>query len=133
MVCRTYPIRVGNTEGSSGYMSQDTTWDIIAARAQLDPEPLKKQEVGSRTGRPRRVAEFDWDQLRRAVLLNAPTDIALTFVDLLWGKNAGARRYEQLHADSKQFIEDVERVAQVPVSLINTRFHWRSVIDRRNW
>jgi adenylosuccinate synthase len=133
MVCRTYPIRVGNTAGSSGYMSQDTTWDIIAARAQLDPGPLKGQEVGSRTGRPRRVAEFDWDQLRRAVLLNAPTDIALTFVDLLWGKNAGARRYEQLHPDSKRFIEDVERVAQVPVSLINTRFHWRSVIDRRNW
>jgi len=133
IVCRTYPIRVGNTSGSSGMIAQQLTWDEIAERAGLDAEELNKSEKGSTTDRPRRVGEFDWEQLRRAVLLNAPTDIALTFADYLAAKNREARRYEQLTPETIRFIEDVERVAQVPVSLINTRFHWRSVIDRRTW
>ncbi len=133
MVCRSYPIRVGNTANDSGPMSQEITWDIVAERAHIDAKELREREVGSTTHRPRRVGEFDWDQLRRNVLLNSPTDIALTFADYLWGANEEARRYEQLHPDTKRFVEDIERVARVPVSLINTRFHWRSVIDRRDW
>jgi adenylosuccinate synthase len=35
--------------------------------------------------------------------------------------------------DSILFVEEVERVAQAPVSLITTRFHTRSIIDRRRW
>jgi adenylosuccinate synthase len=133
MVCRTYPIRVGKTAGDSGPMGQEITWDIVAERSGLSADDLKQKEVGSTTKRPRRVAEFDWVQLRRSVMLNAPTDIALTFVDHLSAKNADARRYEQLDGETIRFIEAVERLAQVPVSLINTRFHLRSVIDRRNW
>lgn len=133
LVCRTYPIRVGNTQGSSGDLAQPIAWEEIAKRSGLDPEILKKNEHGSTTHRPRKAGEFDWAQLRRNVTLNAPTDIALTFTDYLSAKNADARRYEQLQEDTIRFIEGVERVAHVPVSLINTRFHWRSVIDRRTW
>ena len=32
-----------------------------------------------------------------------------------------------------RFVEEVERVASAPVSLIATRFHSRSIIDRRAW
>ena len=65
--------------------------------------------------------------------LNCPTDIALTFADYLSELNAKARRFEQLQAETIRFIQEVERVAGAPVSLIATRFHFRSIIDRRAW
>jgi adenylosuccinate synthase len=133
MVCRTYPIRVGDTKGSSGPMSQPLEWEEIAKRSEIPLRELYEKELTSTTKRLRRIAEFDWVQLRRSTLLNAPTDIALTFVDYLSIKNRDARRYEQLTDETIRFIEEVERVAAVSVSLINTRFHWRSVIDRRTW
>ena len=136
MVCRTYPIRVEDPSGkgkTSGRMNQEITWKKIAERSGLDLQDLKKAEITSTTGRKRRVGEFEWDLLRKASSLNAPTDIALSFVDYLNVKNRDARRFDQLTDDTIRFIEEVEKVAFAPVSLISTRFHHRSIIDRRNW
>lgn len=134
MVCRTYPIRVGNaTKGKSGPMSQEINLKTISSRSGIPILELRKTERTSTTNRPRRIGEFDWELLRRNSQLNAPTDIALTFVDYLHVQNRRARRYEQLQLDTLRFIEEVERVASAPVSLISTRFHSRSVIDRRIW
>jgi adenylosuccinate synthase len=71
--------------------------------------------------------------LRQAVSLNGPTDIALTFADYFGIENRRARRFEQLSEGTIEFIEEVERVSVVPVSLIATRFDFRSIIDRRKW
>ena len=71
--------------------------------------------------------------LRKAASLNGPTDIALTFTDYISIKNRNARRYEQLTQETIRLIEEIERVAGAPVSLIATRFHYRSIIDRRAW
>jgi adenylosuccinate synthase len=79
------------------------------------------------------VAEFDWEQLRRSASLNAPTDIAVSFVDYLGIANRAARRFDQLTPETIRFLEEVERVATAPVSLISARFHSRGVIDRRAW
>lgn len=134
MVSRTYPIRVGDApNGTSGPMSQKIDLKEISKRSGIALPELKKTERTSTTNRPRKIAEFDWVQLRRNVALNSPTDIALTFVDYLDKKNRTAFRYEQLQPDTLRFIEEVERVAGVPVNLISVRFHSRSVIDRRNW
>lgn len=131
LVCRTYPIRV---EGKySGPMSQEIDWAEVARRSGISPEELEANEKTSTTRRRRRVSEFDWVLLRKSASLNAPTDIALTFADYLNISNREARRFEQLTEDSIRFIEEVERVAQAPVSLISTRFHSRSIIDRRAW
>jgi adenylosuccinate synthase len=135
LVCRTYPIRVESPGGelTSGPMSQEITWQDIAQRSGLDLEQLRAAEKTSTTGRKRRVGEFDWPLLRKAASLNAPTDIALTFADYMSEKNQHARRFEQLTEGTIRFIEEVERVAAAPVSLISTRFHSRSIIDRRAW
>ncbi|MFL6765674.1 MAG: adenylosuccinate synthetase [Sphingomicrobium sp.] len=136
LVCRTYPIRVGDPPGgtgTSGHMNQPLSWQTIANRSGLSPSGLRKVERGTVSGKRRRVAEFDWVLLRKAAQLNGPTDIALTFADYLDKGNRDARRLDQLHPDTIRFIEEVERVAGAPVSLISTRFHPRSVIDRRNW
>jgi len=130
MVCRTYPIRV---EGPSGPIGMELSWDEISRRSGIPAEELERTEKTSTTKRRRRVAEFDWTLLRRAASLNGPTDIALTFVDYLSIKNRDARRFEQLTEETIRFIEEVERVAAAPVSLIATRFHVRSIIDRRAW
>lgn len=136
MVCRTYPIRVGDapdTGNTSGYMSQPITLKEIARRSGIPYSELRKTERTSTTNRPRRIAEFDWVLLRRAATLNAPTDIALSFADYLNVKNRDARRFEQLDRDTINFIAEVEAVASARVSLISTRFEKRSIIDRRTW
>lgn len=135
MVCRTYPIRVGDTDTgkTSGPMSAPITLATIAARSGIPLRELKKTERTSTTNRPRRIAEFDWAQLRRSLLLNGPTDIALTFADYLGVANRNAYRYEQLNDETQRFIEEVEKVSGVPVSLISTAFNDRNVVDRRMW
>lgn len=134
MIIRTYPIRVESPKKTtSGPMDLEIDWDVVSQRSRIPLAQLQKTEKTTTTDRKRRVAEFDWAQLRRTSALNGPTDLGLTFVDYLNRKNEKARRYEQLDPDTKQFIEEVERVGAAPVSLISTRFDFRSIIDRRAW
>lgn len=114
-------------------MGQEIDWQDIADRSGHDIDGLRGAERGSVSGTKRRVAEFSWHQVRRAAEVNGATDIALTFADYISKHNVHARRYDQLSADTIQFIEAVERVTGAPVSLIATRFDLRSVVDRREW
>jgi adenylosuccinate synthase len=134
MVCRTFPIRVESPAGGdSGPMGQEISWPKVAKRSGINLAQLRKTERTSTTDRSRRVGEFDWVLLRKAATLNGPTDIALTFADYLDKQNEKARRYEKLTPETIRFIEEVERVAAAPASLISTRFGFRSIIDRRTW
>ncbi len=134
MVCRTYPIRVESPkEGDSGWMANEIDWGVIEDRSKIPKGTLSISEHTSTTNKLRRVGEFEWTSLRKAASLNAPTDIALTFVDYINKKNKEARRFEQLSLDTIRFIEEIERVASAPVSLISTRFDHRNIIDRRAW
>lgn len=145
MVIRPMPIRVDNPDGdegrSSGPLKHETKFDAIAEWSGLDAEALKAAEKTSTTNRKRRVGWFEWEQFRKACALNAPTDIVLAFADYVRKSNRNARRFEQLDERTIRFIENLERVSQAPVSLINTRFpreddgtgDLRTVIDRRTW
>ena len=130
LVCRTYPIRVG---GPSGDMELEVTLEDIAERSKISLSELEKTERTTTTGRERRIAEFDWEQFKRSVQLNGPTDIALTFVDYFTVNNRKAYRFEQLDEQTIRFVEEVERVSGRPVTLLSTAFDWRNVIDRRAW
>jgi adenylosuccinate synthase len=162
LVVRTYPIRVADPERdrtrglfqtlaepvasyfksvepdgakqpTSGEIKQEISFAEIARRAGLDASQVESAELTSTTRRKRRVGEFEWDQFRKACALNAPTDLAITFADYISAENRNARRYEQLTAQTIQWIEEVERVAHAPASLISTRYSERAIIDRRNW
>lgn len=136
MVCRTYPIRVQNPQGkgmTSGPMSRELSWEEIARRSSISVQELLDAEKTSTTKKQRRIGEFDWALVRRAAALNAPTDIALSFADYFTVENRKARRFEQLSAETIHFIAELERVTSAPVSLIATRFGFRSIIDRRTW
>lgn len=145
MVVRPTPIRVadpiGDEKKTSGVLKHLTTFEEIAAEVGLDATEVVANEKTSTTRRDRRVGWFEWDQFRMACALNAPTDIVLTFADYVDKDNQDARRFEQLSEQTIKFVEELERVAQSPVSLINTRFprgdeppgDLRTIIDRRNW
>ncbi len=134
MLIRSYPIRVGGKE-ESGPMGIKISWAEVARRSGQSASRLRKAERTSTTNRLRRVAEFNWSLLRRAASLNGPTDIALSFADYISKENEQARRFEQLTDETIEFIEEIERVANAPVSLVVTRFKHseRSIIDRRKW
>ena len=114
-------------------MTQEISMEEIARRSGKSVEEIQHTEITSTTYRKRRIGEFEWDLLRKATLLNGPTDIALTFADYLSAKNEKAKRFEQLTEETIRFIQEVERVAGVSVSLITTGFNYRSIIDRRSW
>lgn len=145
MVVRPTPIRVADPEGdegkTSGLLKHPTDFLSIGAEAGLPGAELVQNEKTSTTKRNRRVGWFEWEQFRQACSLNAPTDIVLAFADYVEAVNREARRFESLSQKTIKFIEELERVAQAPVSLINTRFprgdevqgDIRTIIDRRNW
>lgn len=126
---RTYPIRVGGPSGPMG--GTELTWEEIANRSGTDPAGI--DERGSVSGNKRRVAEFDWTLLRFAAEVNGATDIAITFVDYLDARNQDAYRFDQLTDETIRTLEEIERVAGAPVSLISTEFSRRAIIDRRDW
>lgn len=76
MVVRTHPIRVA---GNSGPMQNEISWDILSERL-LETVVPEKTTV---TKKVRRIADWDQDLYEQAVLLNAPTSIALTFADYI--------------------------------------------------
>ena len=76
MVVRTYPIRV---HGNSGPMANEITWEELSKRIGVNMVPEKTTV----TKKVRRIAEWDDNLFRQSCLLNAPTQIALTFADYL--------------------------------------------------
>lgn len=133
MVCRTYPIRVESPKEATSGPLRDISWEEIARRSGQSADKLRKAEKTTTTKRRRRIGEFEWGLLHRAALLNGATDIALTFTDYISKENIKAKRFEQLTQETINFIQEMERVARAPVSIISTGFNSRSIIDRRSW
>jgi adenylosuccinate synthase len=130
MVVRTYPIRVG---GPSGWMGRELDWPEIANRSGIALEKLTEAEKGTVSGRLRRIAEFDWAQLRRAAEINGATELALTFADYLGIANRQAASFSGLNEQTQKFIRCVERVAGVPVTMVSKDFAGNAVIGRGGW
>lgn len=125
MVIRTYPIRVA---GNSGPMwGKELSWEEIT-RLSKSPHPITEKTTV--TKRIRRVCEFDWGLLKEATLINRPTQLALTFVDYLDYCNYGITEYDRLTKKTRQFIEQVEEVAETPCTLIKTGPDITHIIDR---
>jgi len=74
MVCRTYPIRVA---GNSGPMRGEITWEELSERVGHEIVP----ERTTVTHKVRRIAEWSDTLFAKSCVLNAPTEIALTFCD----------------------------------------------------
>lgn len=103
LVCRTYPIRV---HGNSGPMRNEISWDelneAITAKGGMPILP----ERTTVTKKTRRIAGWDKDLLTRSVVLNNPTEYALTFADYIDPKLYGTTSKEAVKKseDLQSFI-----------------------------
>lgn len=101
---------------------------------ELSMEEAKKLnllEYGTVTGRPRRVAPFNFKLAKRAVMLNSATQIALTKIDAIYSNASKVKDYEKLPIEAKKFINDIESELGVPVTLIGTGSEAEDIIDLR--
>jgi adenylosuccinate synthase len=113
-VFRTFPIRVAGAQ--AGPLNEEISWEQLQAESN-SPTPL--YEYMSVTRKLRRLGRFDWEEARRAIILNRPTRLALNFADYLGFENRFASRWDQLNAKARSFAHRLENF-KVPVTYIGT-------------
>ena len=123
LVLRTYPIRSCN-----GPLYNETEWEQVSQQAGMT-RTIK--EMSTVTKRLRRVGEFDFQQVYKAIKICRPTQIALNFIDYIDSSDYKKTEYSELSVKSKKFIERLESEYGVPVTLIGTGPMVSDIIDRR--
>lgn len=96
-----------------------------------EAERLGFVEVGTVTGRRRRVAPFNVEMARRAVAINSATQVALTKVDALFPEARCVRSWDGLPLAAKAWIESLENAIKVPITIISTGDDVLCTLDRR--
>ena len=87
-------------------------------------------EYGVTTGRRRRKASgISWPHLETAVLLNGPTQLALTFCDHLDPEVTGARQRSELTTPVRRLIDELETRFNIPVSLCDCGVHFENLVE----
>jgi adenylosuccinate synthase len=89
-------------------------------------------EYGTVTRRERRAAPFNFELAKRAVMLNGATQAALTKMDVVHPECRGAKSFDELSAQAKEFVRKVESEIKVPVTLIGVGPSAEDIIDRRS-
>jgi adenylosuccinate synthase len=97
-------------------------------------EALKRNwfETAAGTGRDRRSAPFDFELAKKTARINGATQAAMTKLDVLFPAIKGARKFEDMTKEAKDFIKEVEKRTGVPVTLIGTGPEALDIIDRRS-
>jgi len=101
---------------------------------EIDREEALKRgllEKATVTGRERRAAPFNFNLASRAVMLNTPTQLAITKLDILYPECTGVRSFGELSLEARRFIREIEEKLKVPVTLIGTGPNVEDIIDRR--
>jgi len=88
-------------------------------------------ETAAGTGRDRRSAPFNFEIARKAVKINGATQAALTKLDSVYPQCKGARSFDELPKEAREFIVEIERQVGIPVVLIGTGPEALDIIDRR--
>ncbi len=124
MAVRAFPIRV---EGKSGSLKGEISWEELQHTSGY-PYPIS--EYSTVTGRLRRIALFDMELVRRAAMVNRPTELALHGADYLDFANKGIQGYELLTDETKDFIRLLENELRVPVAIVGTGPEQSEIVDR---
>jgi len=88
-------------------------------------------ETAAGTGRDRRSAPFDFELAKKTAKINGATQAAVTKLDSMFPKCQGARKFDALPNEAKQFIKEVENRTGIPVVLIGTGPEALDIVDRR--
>lgn len=125
MVIRTFPIRVA---GNSGPLNDEISWKDVQ---KLSGYPYEPREFTTVTKQIRRVALFDIDLVRKAAIVNKPTQIALNGVDYLDYRDKGLKNFDALTEKTNRFIHWIEHEIDVKVDFVGTGPSNEEIIDRR--
>lgn len=107
LVLRTFPIRVA---GNSGPLKGEMSWEDMSKRVGKTVE-----ERTTVTLKTRRIGEWDHDLFIQSCMLNAPTSLAIMFLDYLEPSDEGVTEYQNLSEQSKSFCHYLTRSSGVPV------------------
>lgn len=118
IVFKAFTTRVG-----TGPLQNEISWEEAERRGW--------SEISTVTGRRRRAAPFSFELAKRAVMLNSATMAAITKIDVLFPECRGAKSYNKLSENAREFIENVEKEIKIPVMLIGTGPETLEVVDRR--
>ncbi len=94
MVIRAFPIRVA---GNSGPLPNETSWGNVTS-ASGSQEPLTERTTVTKN--IRRVAEFDAEVVKQAIIANRPTTLVMNHVDYL-----DYNCHNQLHLSDRIYNE----------------------------
>jgi len=119
VVFKSYVTRVGE-----GPLPNELSYDDIVKLGFL--------EKASVTGRVRRAAPFNFELARRAVIINSATQVAITKVDVLFKDVCNVREWGKLSREVRKWVEEVEDILKVPVTLLGTGEEVEAMVDRRN-
>ncbi len=88
-------------------------------------------ETAAGTGRDRRSAPFNFELAKKVAKINGATQAAVTKIDALFPRCRGARAFDALPAEAKEFVKEVEEKTEVPVVLVGTGPEALDIVDRR--
>lgn len=113
------------------YISRVGEGPFPTEMTQEEAESRGLEEYGVVTGRRRRIGYFDMELAKESCRINGATQIALTCVDRLYPDCARTQDYNDLSAETKAFINDIESETNVPVTIISTGPDLKDTIDLR--
>ena len=123
LVIRTYPIRVA---GPSGPLPYETSWEELSKK--IGKEVSESTTV---TNKIRRVGEFDIEIVKKAIEINRPTQIALQFLNYLYPNDENKNKWKDFSTEAKKYIEGLEKILGVKITLIGTGRLNKAMVDRR--
>lgn len=109
LVLRTFPIRVA---GNSGFLPNEIDWETISCES---GSKIPIVEYTSVTKAARRVARFDIDVVRQAIMVNRPTKIVLNHLDYI---DASCFASNELSEKTTFFVHKIESLIDSSVDYL---------------
>jgi len=119
LVLRAFPIRVG---GNSGPLPNEIDWETLTHESRSDRPILEYTSV---TNTIRRVARFDADIVRQAIMVNQPTCIVLNHLDHI---DTSCGRSNMLTNKASEFVDEVELLIEKQIHYFG--FGPASIVER---
>jgi adenylosuccinate synthase len=132
-VTRTFPIRVAGASGAMG--GRELTWEEVTKyHYSLAPDMTNDQlaqwlhnnakkelrEITTATKRQRRVSEFHIPSFKRAISINRPDEMMLSFIDYINYEDFNKDAWDSLSEKSKNWILNLEHEAGVFFKYLST-------------
>ena len=113
LVCRTYPIRV---HGNSGPMRDEISWDDLNKSISRKGGIPIIPERTTVTKKTRRIGMWDKDLVTKSIVLNNPTEYAITFADYVDPSLYNVMDYDRV-SKSEEFMAFVTS-SGIPINKI---------------